>query len=229
MTASDEQDAGGATQEVAPSEDDAPRRGRRVELATVILLAVTALATAWSGYQASLWDGIQSSNYTQASGARTNAAQLRTAANQHRLADLGVFENHISAAIGGDRAVADFYLDRFTPALGPAYDSWIALDPFENPAAPPSPLAMPEYRLPEDTDAARLEDRADSLFAEGEDANTISDVYTLTTLLFAAVLFFTAISERFTHPPAQVVLLGLAGIGLVVGAAIGLGQPITTG
>jgi type VI protein secretion system component VasF len=61
---------------------------RRFEILATALLAVAALATAWSGYQASLWDGIQSSNYTQASAARTNAAQKLTEANQYRLADL---------------------------------------------------------------------------------------------------------------------------------------------
>jgi hypothetical protein len=33
------------------------------------LLAFAALATAWTGYEASSWDGIQSSNYTLASAA----------------------------------------------------------------------------------------------------------------------------------------------------------------
>jgi hypothetical protein len=37
---------------------------KRWEIVIVVVLALTALATAWSGYQASLWDGIQSSNYT---------------------------------------------------------------------------------------------------------------------------------------------------------------------
>ncbi len=63
----------------------------------------------------------------------------------------------------------------------------------------------------------------------GEDANTISDVYTLTTLLFAAVLFFAAMAERFEYLGAQVSLLVIAGIGLVVGLSIALGQPITSG
>jgi type VI protein secretion system component VasF len=33
---------------------------KRFEIFATVLLAVAALATAWSGYQASLWDGIQS-------------------------------------------------------------------------------------------------------------------------------------------------------------------------
>lgn len=205
------------------------RREKRIEIVIVGILAIAALATAWSSYQASLWDGIQSSNYTQASGSRTNAAQQRTAANQFRLADLSIFENYIDATLGENDEVADFYFQRFRDEFRVAYDAWIALDPFNNPEAPSSPLGMPEYELASDAEAERLEARADTLFADGEDANTFSDVYTLTTLLFAAVLFFAAISERFEYIRARVVLLTLAGIGLVAGIAVALGQPITSG
>ncbi len=213
----------------APVRAPVSQKERRVEIATVIILGVAALATAWSGYQASLWDGIQSSNYTQASGSRTNAAQQRTAANQYRLADLSIFEAHISATIDGNEDVATFYEERFRDEFRVAYDAWIALDPLNNPDAPFSPLGMPEYQVAQDIEAERLETRADELFAAGEEANTISDIYTLTTLLFAAVLFFAAISERFEYLGAQVSLLVMAGIGLLVGIGIAAAQPITSG
>ena len=205
------------------------RREKRLEIITVVILGFAALATAWSGYQASLWDGIQSSYYSQAGGARTNAAQQRTAANQFRLADLSVFENYIDATLLDRPEVADFYFQRFRDEFRVGFDAWMALDPLNNPDAPPSPFAMPEYQLSQEAEGDRLEARADELFAVGENANTISDVYTLTTLLFAAVLFFAAMAERFEYLGAQVSLLVIAGIGLVVGLSIALGQPITSG
>jgi hypothetical protein len=217
---------------VEPGEDTVvtvSRSEKRMEIITVAILAFAALSTAWSGYQASLWDGIQSSNYTQASGSRTNAAQQRTAANQFRLADLSVFENYVDATLEGRQEVADFYFQRFRDEFRVGFDAWMALDPLNNADAPPSPFAMPEYQLSQDAEADRLEARADELFAAGEDANTISDIYTLTTLLFAAVLFFAAMAERFEYFRAQVALLVIAGIGLVIGLAIALGQPITSG
>jgi hypothetical protein len=205
------------------------RQERFIEIATVVLLSLTALATAWSGYQASLWDGIQSSNYTQASGSRTHAAQERTAGNQFRLADLGIFESYIEATIDGNEPVAEFYSQRFRDEFRVAFDAWMALDPFNNPEATSSPLGMAEYQLAADAEADQLEAHADDLFAAGEDANTISDVYTLTTLLFAAVLFFAAIAERFEYVRAQVAMLVLGGAGLIVGVFVALGQPITGG
>jgi hypothetical protein len=218
-----------AEPEEPPAEPEVSTREKRFEVIATFLLAFAALATAWTGYQASLWDGIQSSNYTQASAARTEAAQLRTEANQFRLADLSVFENFIDASIAGDEDVATFYRDRFRPEFEVAFDAWIALDPFDNPDAPPSPLAMPEYQLAADTEAATLDQQADTLFREGEEANTDSDEYTMSTLLFAIVLFFAAISERFAYVRVRVFLLSVAAVGLVAGVAVAFGQPITTG
>jgi hypothetical protein len=228
MTTSD--DSGLIEPSSQPDREDEPSANeRRIEIIAVVILALTALATAWSGYQASLWDGIQSSNYTQASGSRTNAAQQRTEANQFRLADLTVFENHVDALIDGDDELAEFYRQRFREEFTPAYEAWIALDPLENLDAPASPLAMPEYQLAADQTAEELETRADQLFEEGEAANNYSDVYTLSTLLFAMVLFFAAISERFEVRRVRIAMLAFAGIGLVAGLLVALGQPITSG
>jgi hypothetical protein len=221
-----------------PTDTGAPRdaetsgvggRERRFEIVATILLALTALATAWSGYQASLWDGIQSSNYTQASAARTRAAQKQTEANQFRLADLGVFENFIDATLDGDAELADFYRQRFRDEFEPAFEAWTALDPLTNPEAPPSPLAMPEYQLADDEEARELTARAEAKFREGEDANSVSDSFTATTLFFAAALFFAAISERFSYVRARASLLGFAAVGLIAGTIIMVTEPITTG
>jgi hypothetical protein len=220
------------TDATAPEDADAGDvsvHEKRFEIVATLLLGVAALATAWSGYQASLWDGIQSSNYTEASALRTRASQKLTEANQFRLGDLSEFENFIDATVGGDTELADFYRERFRDEFEPAYEAWSALDPLTNPNAPASPLAMPEYRLADDKEAEDLTARADAKFTDGEDANSFSDTYTATTLFFAAALFFAAISERFSYQRARASLLGLATVGLIVGTTIMLTQPITWG
>ena len=212
-----------------PTQSTQSSTDRRLEIVAALILGFTALATAWSGYQASLWGGIQSSNYTQASGSRTNAAQARNDANQYRLADLSVFESYVDAAIDGDEELADFYRVRFRDDFVPAFEAWIALDPLNIAAAPSSPLGMEEYELPQDQEAAALEARADALFEEGEEANAHSDTYTLTTVLFAATLFFAAISERFEYVRVRKFLLGLAAVGFFGGLVVALRLPITFG
>jgi hypothetical protein len=215
--------------ETRPEVPPVSTREKRFEVIATFLLAFAALATAWTGYQASLWDGIQSSNYTQASASRTDAAQFRTEANQFRLADLSVLESFVDATVDGNDELAAFYRDRFRPEFEVAFDAWIALDPFTDPEAPPSPLAMAEYQLAADAEAATLDARADTLFRDGEEANTDSDIYTMSTLLFAIVLFFAAISERFDYVRVRVFLLSIAGVGLLAGIVVAFGQPITAG
>jgi hypothetical protein len=140
-----------------------------------------------------------------------------------------MFENYVDARIDGDEQVAAFYQQRFRDEFQVAFDAWVALDPFNNPDAPATPFAMPEYTLATDAEAARLEERAHTLFAAGEEANTISDIYTLSTLLFAAALFFAAISERFEYLTPRLVLLGIAALAVLVGIGVAVGQPVTTG
>lgn len=204
-----------------------PRRERRFEVFATALLAFAALATAWCSFQASLWDGIQSSNYSQASAARTEAAEKHTEGNQYRLADLSVFENFIDASFTGNTDLADFYRSRFSDQLEPAYQAWVALDPQTNPDAPTSPLVMPEYQSPPEEQARDLTERAEERFAAGEAANGYSDTYTASTLFFAAALFFAAISERFDYRRVRLVLLGLACVGLIAGVAVSITQPVT--
>jgi hypothetical protein len=51
-----------------PSAREGPAAERRgweelIEIAEVVVLAIVAVATAWSGYQAAKWDGRQSAQY----------------------------------------------------------------------------------------------------------------------------------------------------------------------
>jgi hypothetical protein len=202
---------------------------KRVEIAATLLLGLAAFAAAWSGYQASLWDGEQSSNYSRASGLRTRASQQHLDANQHRLADLSVFENYLDAELLGETELAQFYRDRFRAEFRPAFDAWIAARPLTSDDAPYSPLGMPEYRLAADRDAKALAAEADARFEAGEDANSVSDTYVFTTLFFASVLFLAAVGERLEYFRLRIGLLGIASVALLVGIVLVADQPVMWG
>ena len=205
------------------------RRERRFEIVSTFILACAALFTAWSGYQASLWDGIQSSDYSRASALRVEAAQQESEANQYRLGHLDAFTTWLQAQTSGNDELASFFAEKFPEPLAGAFAAWQALDPFENPDAPGTPLAMPEYALEQDARAAELNARASATFAEGEQANNHSDVFTLATVLFASALFFAAVSERFEFAAARVTLLVIGGLALAAGIVVTLSQPMTGG
>ena len=200
-----------------------------MEIAATVLLSIAAVATAWSGYQAALWNGIQSSDYTQASAARTRAAQDNLEANQDRIMDLSLVESYLDARAIGQLQLAEFYRSRMRDELRPAFDEWIALQPETNFDVPRSPQYMPQYHLAAEERGAALNDLADERFNSGESANATSDTYVATTLFFASVLFFSGISERFEFRPARIGLLVLAALCLTGGIVVAFSQRVTWG
>ena len=185
-------------------------RERRLELLAVVLLAVTTLATAWCGYQAARWSGEQSQNYARASTARIGAQAAATQAGQLRIDDLLYFNEWLDARERGDAALEAIYRRRFRPEFVPAFDAWIAQQPFTNPDAIAGPLYMPQYKPPELVRSAQLDAKADQLFTAATEAKTTDDRYILTTVFLAAVLFFAGISLRLDWQPLRLFVLGLA-------------------
>lgn len=200
---------------------DERQRGVR-ELVAVVVLAVTAVLTAWSGFEASKWGGEMSIAFSRASTARIEAARHESQANAARNFDLVVFGVYVQAVAEGDAVLREFVETRFTDHFAVAFDAWIAMSPLNDPDAPNSPFALPEYRPPGAAEAADADARADARFAQAQEDNQRGDDYTLLTVLFALVLFFTAVSQRLRSPRLTWVVLGgavvllLAGIGFLL-------------
>jgi hypothetical protein len=201
--------------------------GERVlELGAVLLLSMTAVATAWSGYQAARWSGEQSKGYAQASTARIHSQRQASHAGQVRIDDLLYFNGWLNAHSTGQQALAAIYERRFRPGFVPAFRAWIAQRPFTNPNAVPGPLYMPQYHLPALDRSHALDDEADALYKEGTDAKSNDDHYILSTVFFAAVLFFAGISLRLDWRPLRITVLVFASVMLLSGLVFVLTLPI---
>jgi hypothetical protein len=183
---------------------------RWIEVVTAIMLGVVALATAWSGYQAARWGGVESTRFAQASGLRLKASRGSTLAGQDRLYDLILANEWINAYTAGNIQLANIYLARMRPEFRPVFEAWLAIDPFHNPSAPPGPLFMPQYKLALDAQAAQLDAQAESTFKEGQAAIEQSDAYILNTVFLATVLFLAAIAGRFEWAAMKAVILAIA-------------------
>ena len=207
--------------------DPAPpqRLERRLELVAVLILAVTTVATAWSGYQAARWSGEQSQSFAQASAARVKANQQSTEAGQLRIDDLIGFEGWLQAREAGDRELTALYERRFRPEFRPAFEAWLAQRPFSRPPAIPGPLYMPQYRPAADARAAAFDRQADARFTAGTEAKTNDDRYILSTVFFAAVLFFAGISLRLDWRPLRIGVLGMAAALLLGGVVFVVSLP----
>jgi hypothetical protein len=195
----------------------AERRRRVTEFAATILLAFASVVTSWSGYQASLWSGIQATNYNQANALRVESTRESTLAGQFSGLDLALFMAWVNAKASSNDQLEQFYRQRFRPEFRQSFDTWLAMKPLLNPQAPPTPFALPSYRSEHGQRAIELENQAKALFEAGHRANHYADTYVLGTVLLATVLFFCGIIPQFPDLRVRLVLIGMAVVLLIFG------------
>jgi hypothetical protein len=184
-----------------------------IEVGEALLLALVAVATAWSGYQSALWDGESAKLYGTSSRIRIEATQNTTRAGQEQLYDATTFNFWLQAKLTGKAQLARDYEKRFRVEYRPAFRAWLATDPFVNPRSPPGPILMPQYHNALLESGAELNTRASDVFEKGAHARETGDKYVRTTVLLATVLFLIAISQRFGLFRLRV---GLLAVGLVL-------------
>ncbi|MGB0098828.1 MAG: hypothetical protein WBP61_00975 [Nocardioides sp.] len=195
------------------------------ELVAVVLLSVTAIVTAWSGFQASKWGGAMSISFSQASTARLEAARLEGDANRKLTVQVSLFTQWLQAYQDDDAELADFLETRFPEPLATTFPLWAETQPLKNADAPSTPFEMEEYVVPELVAAADADARADAKFDEALENNQRGDNYTVLTVAFATVLFFGAISGRMRNPRAQWTMLVLGCIGFVAASSLLIAYP----
>ena len=183
-----------------------PRWVTTLEIFEVILLAIVAIATAYSGYQSTKWDGQQSLLYGHSTRDRFEATAASTYGDQELAADASFFTAWLQAHSANDTTLESFYVRRFTPDYLVAFNAWLATDPFTNPNAPAGPGVMPQYHNPYLAKADRLNAQASATFDTGTSARDTGDKYVRDTVLFASVLFLVALSQRLKVPAARVAL-----------------------
>lgn len=180
------------------------------ELVAVVLLSVTAVLTAWTGFQATKWGGAMSISFSQASASRIEATRQESLANRKQTIQVALYSQWLQANANGNQRVMDYLSTRFPEPLKTAFTAWMATQPGSNPQALSSPFAMPEYVLPELAAADAADRRATAQFAAALEANQRGDNYTLLTVAFASVLFFAAMSGKMKSHGRQWLLLGIA-------------------
>jgi hypothetical protein len=186
---------------------------RRLELVSTVLLALATVATAWAAYQSRQWTGEQSQGYSHATATRIAVNRSAAVANRQVQIDVATFIQWVNAHEEHRSEVARFYRTRFRDEFKPAFAAWLEAKPFENASAPPTPFAMPTYRLKASTEADRLEPTAAAASERAKEANQRADNYMLAVVLFATSLFFAGISTKLGTARSRTWVLGL---GLII-------------
>ena len=117
-------------------------------------------------------------------------------ANAQTEVDVATFIQWVDAYAQDRTELTSFYRARFRKEFKPAFDAWVATKPLKTPGAPPTPFAMPEYRLEATADAERFDRQAEALSAEVRRDIQRSSNYVLAVVLFAVSLFFAGMSTR---------------------------------
>lgn len=178
----------------------APGRRRHeiaIEIGEAFLLALVAVATAWSGYQSALWDGHSAKLYGTSSRIRSLATQATTRGGQNQLYDATTFNFWLQATLTHNPKLAIGYEKRFRPEYRPAFRAWLATHPFTNPHASAGPIFMPQYRNTALARGVARNAQASEVFQQGVEARETGEKYVRTTVLLATVLFLIALSQRF--------------------------------
>jgi hypothetical protein len=181
-----------------------------VEILEAVVLAIVAVVTAWSGYEAAKWDALSAQHYNLASRTTVVAQESATLAGQDRLYDITTFDAWVNAKLAGKDRLAAFYERRFRPEYATAFTAWWKLDPVNNPSAPPGPIFMPEYKDENSAASAKLAEEAKAYYEKGVSTREIGDRYVRITVFLATVLLLTALSQRFKIFGPRIAVVAIA-------------------
>jgi hypothetical protein len=182
----------------------------RLELWSALLLAAATVATAYSAYQSTRWSGEQSTRFTQAGAARLESAKAQSNGSSLVTIDAALFTGWAAAVGNDDEKLRKVYEDRFfRKEFRPAFEEWLESNQANNRNSKSVPFALDSYRPAELARAEELEAESTENFEVGREANQNSDNYVLSTIFFAAVLFFAGVATKFTSNRIVAVSLGV--------------------
>jgi hypothetical protein len=197
----------------------AGRHGRILQISEAAVLAVVTLTVAWSGFAAAKWGTESRLELAAASTARSEANRAVFSAQQTRNYDASMFNAWFTAWVLDRTDQMKIAERRFRPAYDEAFRAWRRTTPETNPDAPPGPSYMPEYVIPAEARAARLDEEAKAQAAAGDSAGVAGDKYIRVTVVLAGVLFLIGIGSTFTIAAVRYILLGI-GAALLVSAIV---------
>src|SRR5262249_27630338 len=178
--------------QVREAGDTSQSRWELIEIIEAMILALVAVATAWSGYQAAQWAGKRAEQYAKASRLRVTEG-LATLAGQERIYDSDTFNSWLAAKLDGKEKAAEIFERRFRDEYRPAFTAWLKTDPFNNAQAPPGPIFMPDYHNAKHEQFLGLNKEAAQMAEQGTKSGETGDQYVRITVLLATVLLITTI------------------------------------
>jgi len=183
------------------------------DFAAALLLAVAALATAWSSYQASIWSGIEAAEYTYSSVLRDKEAAARNEVDRRRMLDVMLFTQWLEASTYRRDTLARFFELHFRPEFRPSFERWRQNATTANLTA--TPFDGLDYRQRTEGNIAHYDSASWHALKVARQANGVSDNYVFVTVILASVLFFAGAVRPLVDLRLRKTTVVIAGVLLV--------------
>lgn len=199
---------------------------RIIEVATVLLLALATVGSAWCAYQVSQWNGEETDAARASAVARLNGSREHALATQKVDYDAASVAQYAEAVADGNTNLQAFLrASIIRPDFLPMLDAWETyID--ETGKAPPNLVEDDEYLEELFATSTEYDDVALAASLEGEEAGRNADNYIVTTLFMASALFFAGVTASFSTRMTRIVLLAASAVTLGFAVARIAGYPI---
>lgn len=204
----------------------APWWQRHVELITVVLLGVVSVATAYTSFQSSLYDGQRSDAVSLSEAAGTLAESLYLEGNQQYVQDSQTIQQlsvlQVAGEAGDPIAQAQYdelYFIAVSEELDAAIQNAAAADEAE-PDFWHDPQADEDYQDVLFGGYAEEAQNSENLRAEGNEYNKAADTLGLFTAIMAITLFLLGIAAVVRRPLMKWILIATGGTIFVVTAIL---------
>jgi hypothetical protein len=198
---------------------------RLIEVVTVLLLGLATVGSAWSAYQVSRWNGVETDEARASAGFRIDASREHALATQLVAYDASAVSQYGEAVAADNPELQQFLRETIVrPGFRPILAEWQAeIDAGRLPA---NLLQNEEYLADLFAESDAADDQALAAAARSEEAGSNADNYVQLTLFFASALFFAGITASFNTRFTKLTLLSAAGIILLVAAGLLTGYPV---
>ena len=220
-------------------EKEKKNRSELLELIVVIMLGVTAVATAWSSWQGSLHGSQMAQKYTKSNNYASEGNSEYNAGIQSLTQDMMLYneinglmiDQHFAESRGDmDEAeklewkIDELFAGSVTEGMAQAFD-W-AMTETERRGESVSPFDMDGYVDSYFETANELLAESEEMLEEGNKNNTHGDNQGLVSVIYAVVLFLLGISSSFKGVREKYVLLVVSCIGFLAATIFMLTIPI---
>lgn len=165
------------------------------EVISAVLLGIATVASAWCTYQAALWGGTQTANLAAASIRQFDSVRRTMTASRQELVDVSVFVVVLQAQARGETDTISFLRRHARPGFKAALEPWLD-DRDGMRTSGKLPFELPEYRVPDEEAAVRLQAQAARASDAAHAANANGDQFVLHTVLAALVLFLVGVTPQ---------------------------------